>query len=398
MKEGIIEIKDALIIYSKEIRNILKDKRTLFMTVLLPLFLMPAIFGAIGVMSERQQSALEEEPIHVEVQGSDDPRFWEALDEVLKLASSGEGAEASLSVVFPQGYTPGERGTVTLIYDSSSRKESYAAARVETALRNYQEILVEERLRSAGISNPDLSPLSVQRLDTAPEGSQGAVFLAILLPYMVLIYIFSSSMGVGLDTTSGEKERGSLASLLVNQVSRSSIAVGKVLYVVTISLLNSFSTFLGLMIAFSLGGNFFSGGAETEGAGVMAGTLFLSPAGAFGLLLVLFSISAIIASIVILIGSMARSTKEGGSYILPIYILVIIMGVVTMQMESSSTIVYFFVPLLNAVLTMKGIILGNFTFLQVLLTVGVNLGVVAIIVVGITRLFNSERILTESGA
>lgn len=397
MRGSMVEIKDALIIYSKEMKNIFKDKRTLFMTVLLPLFLMPAIFGVLGTMSDREQTALEEEPIYVDIQNNSDPRFQEILKQVLELAPSGDTAEAAVAIVFPQDYTPGERGMVTLIYDSSSRKESYAAARIETALSNYQEALTEERLKAAGIADPELRPLSVQRLDTAAQGSRGAVFLAILLPYMVLIYIFSSSMGVGLDTTAGEKERGSLASLLVNQVSRSSIAVGKILYVVTISLLNSFSTFIGLLIALAMGGNIFSR-ADSAGSGEGGGMLFLSPEGALGLLLVLFSISAIMASVVILIGSIARTTKEGGSYILPIYILVIVMGVVTMQMESASNPIYFIVPLLNAVLAMKGILLGDFTFLQVLLTLGVNLGVVTIMVAGITRLFNSERILTESGA
>jgi len=66
-----------------------------------------------------------------------------------------------------------------------------------------------------------------------------------MVPYMLLIYIFAGAMGIGMDTTSGEKERGGLAALLVNQVSRTSIAIGKILYVIVTGLLNSVSTFGG---------------------------------------------------------------------------------------------------------------------------------------------------------
>jgi sodium transport system permease protein len=91
--------------------------------------------------------------------------------------------------------------------------------------------------------------LTVNWVDTAPEEAQGVGFLSAMLPYLVLIYVFAGAMNIGLDATAGEKERGSLASVLVNQVSRTSIALGKIMYVVSAGLINSLSSFAGILVA-----------------------------------------------------------------------------------------------------------------------------------------------------
>ena len=193
-------------------------------------------------------------------------------------------------------------------------------------------------------------------------------------------------MNIGLDTTAGEKERGSLASILVNQVSRTSIALGKIMYVIASGLLNSMSSFVGILLAFTLMGSF-------AGESVAINFEIFSVGNIVGLLLTLVSISGVAASLIILFGSLAKNMKEGGSYILPIYILVIIIGVATMQMDSVRNIELFFIPFVNSVFMLKEILVSEFKLLHLFITFTVNVTLVGGMAVLIARLFNSERIL-----
>jgi len=89
-------------------------------------------------------------------------------------------------------------------------------------------------------------------VEEAKAKGQFTQMLAMLVPYFLLLYIFAGSMGLGIDTTAGEKERGSLSILLVNQVSRTSIALGKILYLMLMSILTSVLNLVGLVIGLYL--------------------------------------------------------------------------------------------------------------------------------------------------
>jgi sodium transport system permease protein len=193
-------------------------------------------------------------------------------------------------------------------------------------------------------------------------------------------------MAMGLDTTAGEKERGSLASLLVNQVPRTSIAVGKILFVVTSGLINSSASALGILAAFRINASLF-GITEFGAAGA------LSALGIVSLFLVLVVGSGIAASTIVLLGSMARNLKEATGYIMPIYILVIVAGVATMGMDTAENLVLYLIPVVNVIFSLKGIILSQITVLQLLITLLVDLGLIAGLAYLTSRLYNTERVL-----
>ncbi|HOO75346.1 MAG TPA: ABC transporter permease, partial [Tepiditoga sp.] len=221
----------------------------------------------------------------------------------------------------------------------------------------------------------------------APEESQGTDFLSMMIPYMILIYIFSGSMSIGLDTTAGEKDRGSLASLLVNQVSRSSIALGKVFYVIVAGLMNSISSFLGLIIAFSINSKFF-------GDGVFGGNMnIFTLSNILTLLVSLLTLSGIAASLIVFLGSLARNMREASGYITPIYIIVIVMGVVTMTMDSTMGTGLFFIPIINSVFSMKEILTNQLNTVHFIISTVINLGFISVLVYFTSKLFNSERII-----
>jgi sodium transport system permease protein len=379
-------IRDALVIYRKEITNLVKDRRTLVLLLLLPLLVMPLVLGTVGTVSQRQQQEAAQTVYGVWIQGNDDPRLRELVAQQLRFVDSAAHAEGALGVVFPAGYEPGGQAEVELRFDSTSSKSSYAANRIQAALAAYSDMLAEQTLRAHGLSSAELRTIRVSRVDTSPAQAQGAGILPMLLPYMILVFIFAGSMNVGLDTTAGEKERGSLASILVNQVSRTSIALGKVFYVISAALLNSVASFVGIVVALRIAG-------PAMGGGVPGSLALLSAGGIVGLLVTLLALSALAASLIVLLGSFAKTVKEGGTYVLPIYLVAIVIGVASMQMDPAQNWRLFLVPLVNSVFALKEILLGQATFLSVAISAGVNVLAVAVLVRFIARLYNSERVL-----
>ncbi|HNS75800.1 ABC transporter permease [Mesotoga prima] len=393
--------RDALIIFRKELKNVFKDPRTVFAVLLLPMLIMPVIFLVMNAVSQSQAKTYENAVYSLKVTNLPDERFLKILEGMISFELVDElneetvkDFENSIVVEFPPNSAErienGERIDALVFYNSTSRGSAYGAQMVQNALASYSSFLLSEKLLEHGLTIEDLNPVNVEKIDVAPEESQGTEILATLIPYLLLIYIFAGAMNIGLDTTAGEKERGSMPVLLVNQVSRSSIATGKILYVMTIAILNSIFTFIGLIIAFKLGGPAF--GAENLNLSSLSVSTLV------GLFITLLTMSGLAAALIVLLGSIARNVKEGSGYVMPIYIMAIVLGIATMQMESPDNPLLYLIPLVNSIFVMKDIITVNFVTARFLLMLISNLAYVSIFIYFLTRVFNSERIMDSSGS
>ncbi|AFK07773.1 ABC-type Na+ efflux pump, permease component [Mesotoga prima MesG1.Ag.4.2] len=393
--------RDALIIFRKELKNVFKDPRTIFAVLILPMLIMPVIFLVMNAVSQSQAKTYENAVYSLKVTNLPDERFLKILEGMISFEIVDElneetvkDFENSIVVEFPPNSAErienGERIDALVFYNSTSRGSAYGAQMVQNALASYSSFLLSEKLLEHGLTIEDLNPVNVEKMDVAPEESQGTEMLATLIPYFLLIYIFAGAMNIGLDTTAGEKERGSMPVLLVNQVSRSSIATGKILYVMTIAILNSIFTFIGLIIAFKLGGPAF--GAENLNLSSLSASTLV------GLFITLLTMSGVAAALIVLLGSIARNVKEGSGYVMPIYIMAIVLGIATMQMESPDNPLLYLIPLVNSIFVMKDIITVNFVIARFLLMLISNLAYVSIFIYFLTRVFNSERIMDSSGS
>lgn len=393
--------RDALIIFRKELKNVFKDPRTIFAVLILPMLIMPVIFLVMNAVSQSQAKTYETAVYSLKVTNLPDERFLKILEGMISFELVDElneeavkDFENSIVVEFPPNSAErienGERIDALVFYNSTSRGSAYGAQMVQNALASYSSFLLSEKLLEHGLTIEDLNPVNVEKMDVAPEESQGTEMLATLIPYFLLIYIFAGAMNIGLDTTAGEKERGSMPVLLVNQVSRSSIATGKILYVMTIAILNSIFTFIGLIIAFKLGGPAF--GAENLNLSSLSASTLV------GLFITLLTMSGVAAALIVLLGSIARNVKEGSGYVMPIYIMAIVLGIATMQMESPDNPLLYLIPLVNSIFVMKDIITVNFVIARFLLMLISNLAYVSIFIYFLTRVFNSERIMDSSGS
>ncbi len=385
--------KDALIIFKKEFKSLFKDKRTVFSIVILPMVLMPMIFMAIGFFGSVQQKQVAETVYRIGFVNLPDKEFKMILSQMLHFeefdVNNYNVVGDSDNTIIVEFDHSGNKLTAKIYYNSTSSKSRFASQMVKTALNSYEKLLVAKRLSKYSLNLKDLDAIDITDVDMAPKEAQGTDFLAVMLPYLILIYIFSGSMNIGLATTAGEKERGTLSPILVNQVSRTSIALGKVLYVMSTGLINSVSTVIGFMIAFKILG-------DSLGGNLPINIAAFTPGKTLGLLFTILTVSALASSIIVLLGSFAKSMKEAGTYIMPICIGVLVLGISTMQMDPSKQLSMYLVPMLNSVFVMKDIIIARFELTKFLVMLLSNIAVTSVVIYAIAKLFNSERILESS--
>jgi sodium transport system permease protein len=379
--------KDALVIFKKELRNLFKDRRTLFSTFLLPMVIMPIIFIGMGVVLKTIEDEAHKTTYKIAIEGNNDQLFREILATNINFVET-QVNESDFILFFGPNYNVGTKAEVVLSYDSSSRKNQWAASMIQNSVASYDLELADKLLRLYGLSYQQIHTLSLVVDDTATEAVRsGGSLLATLVPYFMVIFLFSGSMNAGLDTTSGEKERGFLAVLLVNQVSRSSIAWGKIFYVSIVAIISATATFIGLLISMLLP----IGSQALFSEGLIKLTI------AFDALLIiisaLLSCALLSASLVTLLGSLAKTVKEGSSYVMPLYMGVVLVGVTTMYMDPTKNLFLFLIPIVNTIFVLKESFMGMYLISHAFVTLLSNLAFAIAISACVARLFNSERIL-----
>lgn len=400
-------LKDALIIMTKELKNMFRDKRTIFATIILPLVLFPVMFGIIGLITKANEDAKAkaEYTVYVESTLSKPDELTKVIDEIHRVGNfeiiNGKIDEKVIeSDSTTVGLKVGKNGDIfvaTVIYNSVKEKSTYAAQKIREALMNLNSELVSAELLSRGINPEELNFVQINdavvgvsaengNVEEAKAKGQFTQMLAMLVPYFLLLYIFAGSMGLGIDTTAGEKERGSLSILLVNQVSRTSIALGKILYLMLMSILTSVLNLVGLIIGLYLQMSFL-------GEGNMPFSVELDAIGYLLLFITVILLALISSGIIIFVGILARSVKEASGYITPIYMIVLLFGISTMQSEGSKAFYYYAIPFINVIFTMKDIFIGTFSVANFSTMLIVNGALVVLFVYLTAKIFNSEKVL-----
>jgi len=391
------------LLFFKEITGAIRDRRTLILTVFFPLIFYPLILMVMGRFTAAEQTRLEEMiPTVIVVDKAADetflrhlrstqtlyPLFYDDVDQGLLDLKSGIG-QVVMSVDKESG-GPGIGLNVALYYDQTDQGATIAAARVRDFLEGYLKEVMRDKLDALGFDYDELSPpLSVRVEDVSSGESVGRMILSRLLPYFMVLAILTGAMGLGAEITAGEKERGTIATLLVSQLSRTQIVLGKFLTILTVSLVSSLLSAVGLLI----GVRFFGGGLAPVGT-VATFSLGLTDLGF--MLVVLVPLAVILASLVVIVGSFARSQKEASTYLMPIYMVIILVGLISMTGGVSFVGTRFLIPVANAIYALQEIIEGNLPIFHLLYTLVANTLCGGLLIAASIGLFKREAVLFRS--
>lgn len=396
--------KNVRLLFSKELLGAVRDRRTLILTVIFPLIFYPLILSVMGRFNEAERIRLESlTPAILLVDQSEDATFQSELNQSDAFYWLGEdsvesGLEALhnkegnlLMVVSKESGGEGVGLDVTLYYDQSDQFAFAAAEQVRGFLGSYLKRVVDDKLGELGIDYESLSPpMTIDTIDVATGESIGRMIMSRLLPYFMVLAILTGAMGLGAEITAGEKERSTIATLLVSQLTRTEIVLGKFLTVLTVSLVSSLLSAVGLLI----GVRFFGGGLSPTGAG---GAVFSLDLSAFGwMLVVLVPLAVILAALVIIVGSYARSQKEASMFLLPIYMVIVLVGMISMTGSVTFEGARYLIPVANALYALQAIILGDAALQNLLYTLIANVVSGAALIAVAVQLFKREAVLFRS--
>ena len=366
-----------------------------FTTILMPGLLIYLIYTFMGTGMRKEMSTDEGYVANAYVQNLPE-EFAPALSELSAewnpvSEEELEGAktaiqekEADILVVFPEDFiartaayevTSGESAPNVEIYYNSTEAESTKLYNVMTEMLNAYEASMANKLDiNAGEGVYDLA---------TEKDVTGQIF-AMLLPMLLMTFMFTGCAAVAPESIAGEKERGTIATLLVTPMKRSSLALGKIISLSSIAILSGLSSFIGTMLSLPN----LMGSAKS---GMNASVYVLSD---YLLLLgIIFTTVLVMVSLISIISAFARSIKEASTAVSPLMVVVMLISLTPMFGSSEKNLGVFFIPLYNSVQSIHGIFSFTYQPVQVVITILVNVVASGLFTWVLTRMFNNEKVM-----
>ncbi|WP_288404745.1 ABC transporter permease subunit [uncultured Deinococcus sp.] len=333
---------------ARDLLATLRDRRALISTILIPLLIIPLFtlglplllgtlvgnqaqarqkVGVVGTLPPELRAALTRDEqgaggavtrAGVTLVPVEDPRAAVAAGEV----------DAALRVVSALPERAGSQSVPLELYAKlgNLRAQTGATSKVETVVEAYNRRLTLERLNASGLDAAVLTPVALRSIDASPAQEQRSGQLAFLIPMLMLNFILSGAMATALDATAGEKERGTLESLLVTPVRRGEVVAGKLLATTLTALLTAAFSLLGFLLA-GVASATLLGGERRQLTQALGGQLTLTPGGALALAAVVLSAALLISAVLIALSIYARSYKEAQTYATPLTLLIVLPAV-----------------------------------------------------------------------
>lgn len=407
--------RHIITVYLKELRDSLRDRRTLISMIVIPTLVMPILmFGVGAIMTKVIKTARDEASPIIILGGDDSPGVVAALkaDKRFRLVALGgdykqlvSEKKVRLAVEIPAGFEAalkaGASQTVTLYHYQGEMKSGIGVSAVEGFFRDLREKTVAGRLTDRGLPADVVKPFEVKRQNVAPPEKVGGNLIGGLIPYIIIILCFTGAMYPAIDLTAGEKERGTMETLLCSPVHRVNIVLGKFLMVMTASIATMCLTLLSTGISLAVGGSMFGGGRTavaaqaTAGATKAAASLMpsIDPLGIFGVFAMIAPVAMLFAALLLTISLFAKSYKEAQSYVSPLIIVVIMPAMMGMLPGIELTAKTALIPILNLSLVCKEMLSGVWHWNYIGLIFGSTCVYAAVALALCVKMFNREDVM-----
>ena len=396
-------------IIKKELTRVFTDKKMIVSLFILPGILIMVMYTIMGKLISNLEKDIEEHIPTVYIQNAPEDfieiinyvdykghiTYLNSADETKAIRDGILTGDIDLLVVFDEGFRETinnykEAGDpipeVKTYYNPSEEYSSAARSEfIGSVLNAYQQVLLTERLGN-------VEQIQVFYIDREPESSvivdedrASGKYLSMLLPFLINIMLFQGAMALGTDAITGEKERGTLASMLLSPIKRREIVFGKL---TSLCILTGLSAVI-YVISVTIGLQNLSGGAM----GGMASIKF-SPLEIIQLFVMLIVLVYLYVSMVSLVAVYARTQKEAGTYVTPLYILVMLGSIMTMFSAGGDRgLQYFAIPVYNGTVAIQNLLVGELTMVQFGVTVGTLVLAALVIISLIIKAFNDERVM-----
>lgn len=395
------------VIFYKEMRRVFREPKMIFSLFILPVVLMVGIYGLIGYLGSNLIQDIQEHAPVVYIQnmpedcedllgdfiGQAQVTYFDSTADLEGMKPRIADGSLDLIILFPEDFSESvhnyeENGTipdVQVFYNPSEDYSSEAFSRLTAALDNsLRPALLQQRIG-------DMNLLEVFTVNASGGGQivneqkASGKILSMMLPYLITMLLFAGTMSLGMDTITGEKERGTMATMLVTPVRRSDIVLGKLLALTCMSMLSAAVYIIALVAAMP----------KALGTGDMAFTF--TPAQIVMVIVLMVLLAFFYVSLVALVAVLAKTVKEATTYVTPLYLVVIVAGLITMMTASGSHETWeYIVPVYSSALALGEIFTQELTIIHFLFTSCSTL-IISMVLTGlIVKAFNSERFMFNS--
>jgi sodium transport system permease protein len=340
-------VNALLIVFRKEFREIMRDRRTL-MAIGLAALATPLIMTVVSQLATKTATQTYTIGYSGEI-----PDGLEILLTAtgLKLERVADPAAAAkqqvdLGVVF-------RPGQIDEYYDPTRQGAQIADTRLQTVLGRYEAAKAAAALKERGVDPGVLHPLPVRVYPlSSPVKAAGNQFLSFFLPYILITMVLTGGLSAALDSSAGERERKTLESLLLTPAPRSRILLGKILAISAISLVAAVAAIGSMLLALTQ--------ITLPDGDIASSRIGLSPLG-FGVMVWLaILLAGTFSSLTLALGTLAKNFRQGQAYATPLYFITIFpASIILFIPDFNPNLAIYLIPILNAVLVLRDAIVHN---------------------------------------
>ena len=395
--------KQLRTLYKKEILDVIRDKKTILTMVILPVLLYPLLFLVIMqiasiVVQEQEASTYYIAYDNVAQAHRDGLNNWIAgeedeLDYILEEKKS-DNPKKDLEDELIDAYITVEETESQVTYEvhymNADTKSNTAAGMLKEEIKSYSIKVAEENVTAQGLDvKKILYPIAVTMDDQSSNESSIGSMLGGIIPFLLITSIVMGCIYPAIDATAGEKERGTLETLLTFPVGNLELIASKFLSVATIAIVSVFMNVIsmGIVVAYL----YSSMTALSNGANDLDLASFV-PAILIAVLCVI-AFSLFISAITMIVCAFAKSYKEANNYVTPISLVVMLTGYVGIVPTIELDRVTALIPVANVCLLIKNLLVFKYDFTLIVIVLLSNLIYAFVSVWVLSKVYNSEGIL-----
>lgn len=398
-------------VFLKEVKELLRDRKTLFFVIALPIVIFPILFALLGFLASKTTFEAEQK-VHTYYLANADlsPEFAQMLfyhksfkpyegDEqfdsidALKAAVKAGKIDVGIEIPKQQGkqVSVSPEQAVWHVVFNDAQSINFVYKRLEKLINKYAAGIRSATLEALGAPKAHhsaiLKPITITKVDTADIRENYGEKLGALIPYMLIPLVLMGASYPAIDLGAGEKERGTLETLLLTPVTRTQLVLGKFLTILASSIACALVTVSSMAIWISIAGGI---GVLDTIKDAFSSVTFADFMLIFALLL---PVAVMLSSLVLAISIYARSFKEAQNYMGPLSMLVFVPIVVSVMPNMSLNTTTAWIPITNVSLAIKEIIKGTVDYSAVVMIFVASALLAGALLMFCIRWFSKESVL-----
>ncbi len=392
------------VVYRKELTDSLRDRRTVLSMIAVPILLMPVLTIGLGIVSVLLFGrALLEVPAVMILGGEDSPAVLAALhalpeirivparpDYAQEISDKRIRAAVEIPRDFDAAVARGDAVTVRIDMYQGELKSGFGVDRVQKFFTDYRDAVVRQRLQARRLPARLAAPFAIEQKNVVPPEKVGGQLIGGLVPYFIILLCLTGAMYPAIDLTAGEKERGTIETILCSPVSRVHLVLGKFLMVLTASLFTALLAILSMSMTFAAGKIILARMSPVNDMGL---TLSISVKAVTWVFIMIVPLAVLLSASLLAIALFAKSYKEAQSYLSPLTVFVILPAVVSILPGVDLNAGLSLIPVLNTSLVSKEIVAGTYPWIYMALIFGSSCVYAAAALAVAIHLFQREDVL-----